>query len=123
MKFLLQFRVHIIEEYRPKDQDFDPFYEINETYDIEDPWKLGSLINQRYEYWLGQKGFTVYKTGVHVDMEQPLNNVGNRMFIPWHMVAYFDARYEIIPELKEQPLESLVPADPDLNIEPTGKIN
>jgi hypothetical protein len=123
MKFLLQFRVHIIEEHRPKDENFDPVYEINETYELEDPRALGPLINQRYEYWLDQKGFTVYKTGIHIDAAQPLNNVENRMFIPWSMVAYFDARYELIPEPNKHPLESLVPADIPVTETETGSVN
>lgn len=122
-KFLIQFRVHVIESKRPKDEDFQRVYDINEIYEVEEDRMLGQIINSRYEFWLSQKGFTVTKEGVHIDAAEPLNNVSNRMFIPWHMVAYLDARYEPIPEPKKHPLDSLLPVNPPDPIEPTETIN
>lgn len=111
-KFLVQYNLHIDETRRPKEQGFEPIYVVNEVYEIEDgnDRALATVINERYETFIKDPGMTVFKDSTRI-LPNGTGNIENRMFIPWHMIAYMDATVKHIPEPVRNPLDSLVPAD------------
>jgi len=111
-KFLVRYNLHIDETKRPKDENFSKVYYVNEIYEIENgnDRALATIINERYESFIKDTGMTVFKDPTRI-MPNGTGNIENRMFIPWHMIAYMDASVSLIPAPEKQPLDSLVPAD------------
>lgn len=121
-QFMIRFNVYIEESRRPKDVGFQTKYEVHEIFRLDDDNYLPKLINDRYEFYIKQPGITVTKNHGRIDGANPLNNVANRMFVPWHMISHFDADFQMIPDPKSTPLDSLIPVEPE-STEPEETVN
>lgn len=122
MKFLVRYNAHIIEEKRPKDQNFPAVVTVNHIYDAQNDQDLGNQINDNYAALATAPGITFFRDPTK-QMQNGTGNVTNRFFLPWHMIAYMDVFVTKITEQQEQKDESkLVPAKPDIIPEPKGRI-
>lgn len=112
MKFLVRYNAHIVENKRPKDENFPPVLVVNHIYDAPTDEVLGNLINQSYQEFLNSPGITFFRDPTK--QRQPgTGNVTNRFFLPWHMIAYMDVDISPITEKEEKTEATLIPVNED----------
>lgn len=110
-KFLIRFLATIVESKR-LENDPDKYY-INDIYETQDDRHLAKLINDRFMELTTNRGLTVFKDGGFNIMPPGTGNIEKRVFIPWHMIAKFEASVSPITEVYPESEQDLL-SEPDL---------
>lgn len=119
--YFFEFIGHIDERKRP--EGFPREISVKESYSqLPTDEVVKELYNQRFKTMVSNPGIVVF-----LDSEQTVESkltFDKRVFIPWHMITYFHGRVKIItPQpVPENPLESLLPSEPEADSEDVNKL-
>jgi hypothetical protein len=109
--YAIEFEAHIVESKRP--ENFPRSVFIREQYqNVESDQQLKEIYNARVKTIVTNPGIVVFPDNEIID--GTALNFDQRIYIPWHMVSYFQGNVKLITPapVAKTPLDNLVPADP-----------